>query len=202
MQRKQTKQSRAVCEHKFYDFHQTSPKIVSRAAIVSNLQAIQQDLSPKAFAKRDIFASNFKAESWQELQKLNANDDEKAFNELKELAKALHSIYDELKTPTAFELAGGNKLFWKVDENKIRFKILSKEQLKAFYEQRQEAKFYKEFLEQMRQNERDLSVEFENLELFLANFDTNLSNAKLNSSAFAVLARIYKVKASCASFAR
>ena len=36
----------------------------------------------------------------------------------------------------------------------------------------------------MRQNEWDLSGEFENLELFLANFDTNSSNAKLNSSAF------------------
>lgn len=313
--RKESKQDKAVqfANINFMTFIKQAQKIVSRAAIVSNLQAIQQDSSPKAFAKRDIFASNFKAESWQELKTLNANADEKALNELKELAKsyggvkvefkqaeqfllnlmqsvldelkehsvesevftgfwenyseqiatreelkgqiidaandyivetnplreerlyesivsklqnyhqalqtgqldsffalfaqyleshiqselakALHSIYDELENPTAFELAGGNKLFWKVDENKIRFKILSKEQLEAFYEQRQEAKFCKEFLEQMRQNERDLSGEFENLELFLANFDTNSSNAKLNSSAFDEKFSLFDIRA-------
>lgn len=312
---KESKQNKAVqfANINFMTFIKQAQKIISRAAIVSNLQAIQQDSSPKAFAKRDIFASNFKAEAWQELKTLNANADEKALNELKEfaksyegvkvefkqaeqfllnlmqsvldelkehsvesevfrefwenyseqiatreelkgqiidaandyivetnplreerlyesivsklqsyhqalqtgkldsffaplvqylephiqseLAKALHSIYDELETPTAFELAGGNKLFWKVDENKIRFKILSKEQLKAFYEQRQEAKFCKEFLEQMRQNERDLSGKFENLELFLANFDANSSNAKLNSSAFDEKFSLFDIRA-------
>ena len=47
----------------------------------------------------------------------------------------------------------------------------------------------------MRQNERDLSGEFENLELFLANFDTNSSNAKLNLSAFDEKFSLFDIRA-------
>lgn len=104
--RKESKQDKAVqfANINFMTFIKQAQKIVSRAAIVSNLQAIQQDSSPKAFAKRDIFASNFKAEAWQELKTLNANADEKALNELKELAKSYEGVKVEFKQAEQFLL--------------------------------------------------------------------------------------------------
>lgn len=59
--RKESKQNKAVqfANINFMTFIKQAQKIVSRAAIVSNLQAIQQDASPKAFAKKGHFRFKF-----------------------------------------------------------------------------------------------------------------------------------------------
>lgn len=61
------------------------------------------------------------------------------------IIKALYTISEELKNPTAFDLAGGKKLAWSVDEERIKFKILSQDELEYFYAQRQKTKAFQSF---------------------------------------------------------
>lgn len=69
------------------------------------------------------------------------------------IIKALHTINEELKNPTAFELGGGNKLSWSVDEERIKFKILTQGELQYFYAQRQKAKAFKTLTQAFKQSE-------------------------------------------------
>lgn len=105
-----------------------------------------------------------------------------------EVAKALSTIDAEIANPTSFELGGGNKLFWSVDEDRIRFKIYSGADLEAFHALRREAKAFKTLLkayEQSRNAQKieDLAVKSaENLSEDLANLSSNLRENLANFS--------------------
>lgn len=105
-----------------------------------------------------------------------------------EVAKALSTIDAEIANPTSFKLGGGNKLFWSVDEDRIRFKIYSGADLEAFHALRREAKAFETLLkayEQSRNAQKieDLAVKSaENLSEDLANLSSNLRENLANSS--------------------
>ena len=63
-------------------------------------------------------------------------------SEQENIVKALYTIKDELETPQAFELNGGKKLSWKVEEGKILFRVLSDEELADFQAERQKSKIF------------------------------------------------------------
>lgn len=105
-----------------------------------------------------------------------------------EVAKALSTIDAEIANPTSFELGGGNKLFWSVDEDRIRFKIYSGTDLEAFHALRREAKAFKTLLKAYEQSHdaqkiEDLAVKSaENLSENLANLSSNLRENLANFS--------------------
>lgn len=64
-------------------------------------------------------------------------------NAQENIVKALYTINEELKNPEAFELGGGNKLVWEVDGERIKFKILSNDDLQSLHAERQKSKSFK-----------------------------------------------------------
>lgn len=123
----------------------------------------------------------------------------------KEVSKALYTIHLELVKPTAFSLSDGSKLVWSIDESKISFKILSKEQLAWYFKQHQDAQNAGDFMDKMEQNDAkldgagldddfagenvgvDLMANFDDIALnnlgLNANFQgLKLDNAKLNGT--------------------
>ena len=121
------------------------------------------------------------------------------------IIKALYTINEELKNPEAFELNGGARLVWEIDGERIKFKILSKDDLQQLQGEIHKSKSFKTIVNSFEKsdNEGDLNSNLnepnlsENVGLdkkFGANLSLNsginlalnlkmIENAKANSKA-------------------
>ncbi len=106
------------------------------------------------------------------------------------IVKALYTINEELKTPEAFELGGGARLVWEIDGERIKFKILSKEDLQQLHDEIQKSKSFKTIVNSLEKSENDENLNSNFNEANLS-FDMNLNlnknanlatNSPLNSS--------------------
>lgn len=138
-------------------------------------------------------------------------------NAQENIIKALYTINEELKNPEAFELGGGNKLVWEVDGERIKFQILSNDDLQSLHAERQKSKNFKTIKKSFENGEvsKGEAKLNESVELNLAlnansaffnsaqNFDTNLalyfnmlantnSNSQANANAQSLLKGLLK----------
>lgn len=84
------------------------------------------------------------------------------------IIKALYTINDEFINPQAFELGGGKRLVWEVDGEKIKFSILSDEELCELFEEMRKSKTFQVVVNSYHQSRADFGVN--------ANLGGNLSS--------------------------